>query len=285
LFAAACAELTRSEKVERGQVLAALVQQPGDDFLRRGALEPRAPGDHLVQDAAKGEDVGARVDAIAGHLFRRHVPERAEHDVRRRAGDRRSIGAQVGQRVPMERQAEIQNLHRTSSGQEDVLGFQITVDDSAEVRRGQPVGDLRSNPDSFLPSERAGLDALAQRLALEQLHHSDGHVVHDGQLVDGNDAGVGERRDRAGFGFEPPAHLRVGRDVRGHDFDGHLACQAGIPGAVDLAHAAGADRLDDFVLGDAGAFGEDHNDCGSRSVDCRLVFRRSRAFGMQLCPR
>ena len=68
-----------------------------------------------------------------------------------------------------------------------------------------------------------------------------------------------QRRDRPRFGLEPPAHLRVGRDVVGHHLDGDIPVEPRVPRAIHLAHAAGADGRNDFVLRQARPGGEIHD--------------------------
>ena len=58
------------------------------------------------------------------------------------------------------------------------------------------------------------------------------------ELVNGEDARVRQRGDRARFGFETPAHLGIGGDVRRHDLDRDVAVEPRVAGAIDLAHAA-----------------------------------------------
>jgi hypothetical protein len=62
---------------------------------------------------------------------------------------------------------------------------------------------------------------------------------------------VRERGNSARFGLETAAHVGIRRDARRHDLDRHVAIEPRIAGAIDLAHAAGANPFDDFVLGDA----------------------------------
>ena len=62
-----------------------------------------------------------------------------------------------------------------------------------------------------------------------------------------------ERGDRPRLGLEPPPHLGVGRDVRGHHLDRDVAIEPRVARAIDLAHAARTDGLDDLVLCEARA--------------------------------
>ena len=48
------------------------------------------------------------------------------------------------------------------------------------------------------------------------------------------------------------------REMRGQDLDGHGAVQPGVPGLVDLSHAAGANQRDDLVGAQACAGDEGH---------------------------
>ena len=50
-----------------------------------------------------------------------------------------------------------------------------------------------------------------------------------------------QRGDRAGFALEALAELFGG------DFDGDVAPEARVAGAIHFAHAAGADEREDFV--------------------------------------
>ncbi len=43
------------------------------------------------------------------------------------------------------------------------------------------------------------------------------------------------------------AELRIGRELWREHFDGDDAIEAGVAGAVDLAHAASADGRDNFI--------------------------------------
>ena len=105
------------------------------------------PGEHLVQHAAEGPDIGPLVDDLAARLLRAHVGGGAEDDPR--AGARRSshVGDCVGSgapgsRVPDLRQAEVQHLDHAVGRDLDVGRLQIAMDDPLLVRRFERVGGL-----------------------------------------------------------------------------------------------------------------------------------------------
>jgi len=67
------------------------------------------------------------------------------------------------------------------------------------------------------------------------------------EIVDGEDVRVIQRRDRARFLLEAAQAVRVGRDRRRKGFDGDIPIEARVVGALDLAHAAGPYRAEDFI--------------------------------------
>ncbi len=220
------AELGGRQRIERIQIRLAVVQQACDHFLRRSAGEQPAPGQHLVEHAAEREDVAAPVDAAADHLLGRHVAERAEDDPLRRMRDGRAVGGHLRTLEPLQREAEVQNLHRAVRRQEDVLRLQVAMDHAARVRGRQAVGDGGGDPNGLAPRADALRDPRTQRLAFEQLHHRDGHAVDHGELVNGQDARMRQRRDCAGLDLEAPPHLGIGGDMIGHDLERHVAAEA-----------------------------------------------------------
>ena len=66
-------------------------------------------------------------------------------------------------------------------------------------------------------------------------------------VVNGEDVRMVQRRGSPGFLLKPVKAVRVGRQARGQDLDRYVAAQAGIAGAIDLAHPAGAKWREHFV--------------------------------------
>jgi hypothetical protein len=69
--------------------------------------------------------------------------------------------------------------------------------------------------------------------------------------VDGDDVWVVQRRRRACFLLEAPEPLAVTGECGGQDFDGDVAAEARIVGAIHVAHAARRDGRDDFIGSEA----------------------------------
>jgi hypothetical protein len=257
----------RRELSERGRILVKDLVQRVDERL--GLERPRVRNG-LVQDAAEREDVGARVERLAGDLLGGHVPRRAEKlAVRGEGAEGGGVGAdRIPRGVGQLGQAEVDDLRVAVLGDQDVVGLEIAVNDPGAVRFAESVRDLGQDFDRAAERETV-LQRLAQRLALDQLH---GDVVHFGpalraladrlyvhdrlgvsDLVNADDVRVAESRGRARFVGEAADALPVAGQIGREDFEGNVAAQRAVVGAVDVAHRAGADEGDDLVAGDAGS--------------------------------
>jgi hypothetical protein len=166
----------------------------------------RSAGEHLVENEAAGENVASRTGVVG--------------------------------------QAEIQDLHAAIARDEDILRLQIAVDDAVLVRRRQAEGDLLRAFGSRFRLERAGLQALAQRPAFEQLRDQVRQAVVRADVVYGEDVGMVQR-------FEAS-------DVAVENFNGDIAADAGIARAVNLAHAARAEQGDNLIRTKTGAGSQPH---------------------------
>ena len=67
-----------------------------------------------------------------------------------------------------------------------------------------------------------------------------------------------ELQDAADFAAEAIAKLRVSRESVGEDLEGDDAIQPRVAGFVDLAHATGTERGEDFVRAETTAGSECH---------------------------
>ena len=177
-------------------------------------MESSLAREHLVEDRAEREDVRAGVGGLAADLLGRHVAERAEDDAGLRAlGLGREIRSRSGPTLVLVRQlgeAEVEDLDAAVRGDEEILGFQVAVDDALVVRRREAVGDLTASTRRALRGEQlAAGERRAQRLALEQLLDDVRRTVVRPDVVDGGDVRVVERARRPRFLLEAPQPLRV----------------------------------------------------------------------------
>jgi hypothetical protein len=62
-----------------------------------------------------------------------------------------------------------------------------------------------------------------------------------------------ERGNGARFLLEAAETIGVMRERVGEDFEGDVASEASVAGAIDFTHPAGAERRDDFVRSEFGS--------------------------------
>jgi hypothetical protein len=66
-------------------------------------------------------------------------------------------------------QAEVENLDLAPGGEENVGRLDVAMDDVLAVSGGQTLGQRHSQFDGIAPGERRTAEAIAQRLAFQQL--------------------------------------------------------------------------------------------------------------------
>ena len=227
---------------------------------RRLPLEGALPGRHLEQHRAEREDVGALVHDLAAHLLGRHVDDGPRNGARRGVVDLGGRGGVAAERarLGLPREPEVEHLDAPVGRQEQVLGLEVAVDDPLLVRRRESMRDLRRVLRGLARRQRAGLEPLAQRFALQQLHDGVGHAVRGAEVEDREDVRVRERGDRARLALEARERLGVGRNPLRQHLERDVARQPRVARAVDLAHSSRAERSQDLVGTDARTRREAH---------------------------
>ncbi len=133
------------------------------------------------------------------------------------------------------------------AGDPEVVRLEVAVDDARRVRGAEPVEELAEEPHRALGGEPPlSREPLAERLALEQLHHDEGAAVAVlAEVEDLDDVRRPEPHRDAGLAPEPlalggaPPHLRVEQLHRRRPAD------LDVLGAVDRPHAPGAEQRDE----------------------------------------
>ena len=117
------------------------VRDDADQRIGQGAPGERQPTvEHLIENDAERKDVAAGIEGPRQRLLRRHVLRRAEKHVRSREG-RTARGERARQVLG---QAEIDDL-RTARRNDDVLRFDVAVDNSRFVRGRQRPRDVAND--------------------------------------------------------------------------------------------------------------------------------------------
>ena len=191
------------------------------------AVERRVPGQHLVEHNTQRVDVRAGVDRLAADLLRRHVTGAADDGARAR--DPGPVGAGGD--------AEVGDLGVTLPVDEDVLGFDVAVDDACQMRRRQSLSHLPRNMARFGRRQRAAASHLLERASFHILEDQVVLALRGTTIDEGDHVGMGELGEGPAFAVEtrPGAGVLVERWLQ--PLYGHVALQPRIPGLVDDAHA------------------------------------------------
>ena len=217
---------------ERGRNIAIGLGEVGRILFQDGAhgldggfaVEGALAGEHLIENGAEGEDVGARVGGLAANLFGRHVAGGAHHGSGFGGGlDGGRVAGEIGFGARDFGETEVENLGPAVVGDEKIFRLQVAMDDALFVRGGQAAGDLLGVVDGFAGSERAVAQAVAEGLALEQFGDDVGRAVFLADIEDGENVGMVQRRGRAGFLREALQALGIGGERCGQNLDGDVA--------------------------------------------------------------
>ena len=120
------------------------------------------------------------------------------------------------------------------------------MDDALLVGVLQACGQLAGDPFDLPGRQGAGGEAFAQVPALGQFHDQDGLAVGVLDAVDRSDVLVLERGEQLRLAIEAGQAIRIADEVGRQEFEGDVAIESGVAGAVDLAHAAAADQFQDL---------------------------------------
>ncbi len=217
-----------------------LGQHLGHDRLRVAAGVGRVAGQHLIEHRAQRIDVAPCVECTIAHgLFGAHVLRRAE----RHPGLRHPGGVGRGHG---ERDAEVRHQGALVV-QQDVLGFDVAVDDPPPVRVIQCAGYLGGQPHRVLERELLlAVQAIAQRLSFDEGHHIPEQAVGFARIDQPEDMGMLQ----VGGGLDLP-QKPLGPDHRGElgleQLEGHPPIVPDVLGQVHRRHPTRAELALDAV--------------------------------------
>jgi hypothetical protein len=158
----------------------------------------------------------------------------------------------------MAREAEVEDFDAAIFGQHDVFWLEVAVNDSGGVSGGQAVGYLRGDFEKFAGRDGLAGEQRSERFTLDQFADDVLLAGFNADVVNGDDVGVVERGDGAGFALKAAAQIGAGGDFFAEDLDGDVAIKARIAGAVNFAHAADAENRLDLIVAESGVGGEGH---------------------------
>jgi hypothetical protein len=219
-----------------------------EQLVERLRLEHALAGEQLEEHESERIDVAALRHFLARELFRRHV--------------RRRAGADVVDRADHSGQTEVGDADLPIAVDHHVRRLQIAMQHAAFVRRGQARAHLARDFDRFVL--RKPSDAAQQRrqiLAIHVLHRQKRPAVRVADVVGAAHVAMGDRAGDAHFVVELREARGILNEMLRKQLERDRLTELQVVGAIDLAHAAAAERCDD-----AKAAGEDRSRCEATPV-------------------
>jgi hypothetical protein len=157
---------------------------------------------------------------------------------------RRRDAARVGTR-----EAEVQHLHVARRRDHHVAGLQIPVDDARFVSGDEHGRDLFGNPQFLRPVDPV-LVRLLQVLAVDQFENEPVMFAGAQVVVRAADVGVIELGENPCFAEKARLGILIQASVDADRLQGDAALQRLVDGGIHFAHASGAKRVQDSIVGD-----------------------------------
>ena len=138
------------------------------------------------------------------------------------------------------RQPKVEHLDRAVPRELDVRRLEIAVNDAVLMRRLQRLRDLLRDRQGLREGQAPSGHPIGQCLTLDEFKDQRAHTTGFFQAVDRADAWVVQRGQQAGLALEPREAVGVCGERRRQHFEGDLAPELGVAGAIDLPHPARA---------------------------------------------
>ena len=145
-------------------------------------------------------------------------------------------------RVGCQRNTEVAQFHRSVVLDQNVLGFDIPVNDPVFMRRHDAGYQLAHDVDGFFFRQSASLShQILQGASLDVFHDDEVFPVILPDIVDFHDIRMGQLGRRVGFSLEPHQRRIVLGEISAQNFYRDFTFQNGIDGEIDRSHAAFSD--------------------------------------------
>ena len=146
------------------------------------------------------------------------------------------------------RHAEIEQLRFVAFGHEDVRRFDVAVQNSTSVCSDECVGNLNRVLDDVVDFQSAGVEAILQRLAVQQRHDDERLAVVFPHIVHGADIGVIERRGDTRLTPEAVERGAILRILLREELHGDFAAESRVDRPVDGSHTTAPELIEDAVV-------------------------------------
>src|SRR5690606_11265962 len=154
-------------------------------------VEWKPPGDETIENDAQRVDVASRIHPVllAANLLGRHVVRRSDDDA----------GAHPGL-FERPRETEVGEKRAAVAIEEDVRGLDVAMDEALPMRVLESLRNVADDAHALFDRERSRADAILQTRAVDVLRHDEDVVAISPDVVDLDDARMGEARHLPGLG-------------------------------------------------------------------------------------
>ena len=224
-----------------------------------------ASGEGFVEGGAEAVDVagGSDVVVLAAGLFGGEIRPGPDHGA--------ALG-EVGVSGVEACQAEVDDAGGAVGVEEDVVGFEVAVEDAALVGVLDAEGGLRDQSGGVEGREGAAAEALGEGAAFDQLGGEVGVAALEAGVEEAGDVGVVEAAGDVGFALEAAPRARVDLE---QDLEGDVLPAGGVERAVDDPEPASPQLVEELVgtegLGGNGNGPAVGGPVGARSPEARAA--------------
>ena len=191
------------------------------------------------------------VDPLPARLLWRHVVRRSENLAG--SGHARNVVGVAKDGVNNLCQSEVDDLRVAILRDHHVGRLQIAMHNALLVSPRQAFGHFNRQLDRARRGQGSALQDVAQLLAANEFHRNEADAVGFPDLVNHGDVRMFEAGRGSRLEQEPVSAVWVGDQLSRQHFDGDVAMETSVDGAIDLAHAAHAQQRDDAIGAQGGA--------------------------------
>jgi hypothetical protein len=159
------------------------------------------------------------------------------------------------------------------------------MDDAFLVRRVERLGDLARDREGVGHGEGPAREAIGECRAPDEFEDQRRDAIGLFESVDGADIRVVQRGQEARFARETGTTFGVGGEVRRQNLDRDVSPELAVARAIDLAHAASAERGDDRVRAEVTVQQRLFAVCNRGEAGARWLFEKPRGSGLELQQR
>ena len=174
------------------------------------------------------------------------MPLLGRHVARRAVDHRVGLSALTHEK----REPEVSHPHPPVATHEHVGGLEVAVDEADVVGGGEGPSGVDKHGDLLPQRPVLGVEPLAQRDALDELHRDEQRPVVLADVVDRHHVGVVELGERTRLLPQGVRLLALERGDGPQQLDRELAVELRVERGVDDPHAAGTDAAPDLVATD-----------------------------------